>query len=88
MDAVNTILSVPAIVALVEVAKRLGLSSRLALVVALAIAVALSLSAYFWSSEGWYRAVAEGVLLGLAAAGIYDAADVTSGQRHKRRTQV
>jgi len=74
VDTLNTILSVPAIVAIVTVLKSLGVTGKWSLVAALVVAVGLNLAAYAWGAEGWYAAVVTGLLTGLAAAGVYDAA--------------
>ena len=78
VDAVNMVLSVPVIVALVELAKRLGISGRLAMLAAIVLGVALSLATYYLGAYGGYQAAAQGVLLGLSAAGLYDTAKVAS----------
>lgn len=74
MDTVNLVLSVPMVVALVELAKRTGLPTRWALLLAIALGIALSTASYYWATSGLFAAVMEGLLLGLAAAGLYDAA--------------
>ena len=72
MEAVMTIASVPAILALVNLGKRLGLNGRLALVVAVVLGVAVNLANYYLGTEPGYQAAVQGLILGLAAAGLYD----------------
>lgn len=74
METPTMILSVPAVVAIVELGKSLGLSGRWALLAAVVVAVALSVADHLWAASGLYGALVEGLLLGLAAAGLYDTA--------------
>jgi len=74
MDATTTILSVPAVVAIVELLKSFGVAGKWALVAAVIVAVALNVAEYLWSASGLYHAIVSGLLLGLAAAGLYDVA--------------
>ena len=81
-DPVTTILSVPAIIALVNLLKGVGSLGRWAAVAAVAVGILLTVSAYFWGEAGWYIASVRGALLGLAAAGLYD---LTPGSEAPRR---
>ena len=74
MDTVTTILSVPAVPAIVEFLKSFGVTGKWALLAAVIVAVALNIADYLWSASGLYGAVISGLLLGLAAAGLYDTA--------------
>ena len=74
MDAITLIASVPAIVALVNLAKRLGLSDELALVASVGLGVVINTANFYLGANGGYQAAVEGLLLGLAAAGLYDVA--------------
>jgi hypothetical protein len=74
MDTLTTILSVPAVLAIVELGKKLGLTAKWALLAAVVVAIALNVASYLWSASGLYAAIISGLLLGLAAAGLYDAA--------------
>lgn len=74
MDALNTILSVPAVLAIVTLGKSFGLAGKWALLAAVVVAVLLNVADYLWSASGLYAAIVSGVLLGLAAAGLYDTA--------------
>lgn len=84
-DPVATILSVPAIIALVNLLKGVGSLGRWAAVAAVAVGILLTVSAYFWGDAGWYIASARGALLGLAAAGLYD---LTPGSEAPRRALI
>jgi hypothetical protein len=79
MDVVVTLASVPAILALVNLAKNLGLAGKWSALVALAFGVVFSLGDYIFtaaaqSSSGMYMAIVGGAILGLSASGIYDVA--------------
>ena len=74
MDTLNTLLSVPAVVAIVQLGKAFGLAGKWALAAAIVVAVALNVATYLWSASGMYAAVSTGLLLGLSAAGLYDVA--------------
>ena len=71
-DFITTLATVPAIVALTNLGKRLGLPSRAALLLAVLLGVGLSLAQWAWAGAGWYDAAANGLILGLGAAGLYD----------------
>lgn len=73
-DTLTTILSVPAVVAIVELLKSFGVAGKWALLAALVVAVALNVADYLWATSGLYGAVVAGLLLGLSAAGLYDVA--------------
>ncbi|AVJ51016.1 holin [Microbacterium phage Pajaza] len=76
MEAITTIATVPAVIALVTLVKDLGLPSRLSPLAALVLGVALSLFAALAIGEvvNWYEPVAKGIILGLSASGLYDGA--------------
>jgi len=74
MDTLSTILSVPAVVAIVTLCKSFGVTGKWSLLAALVVAVLLNVATYLWSTSGLYSAVIAGLLLGLAAAGLYDTA--------------
>lgn len=81
MDTLTTILSVPAVLAIVELAKKFGVVGKWALLLAVVVAVALNVASYLWSASGLYAAIVAGLLLGLAAAGLYDAAKTAAPQK-------
>ena len=72
MDAVTTIATVPAIVALVNLVKGLGLSGKWSALVAVLLGVAVNVAISLWGSAAWFEAAATGLILGLGAAGLYD----------------
>lgn len=74
MDTLSTILSVPAVVAIVTLCKSFGVTGKWSLLAALVVAVLLNVATYLWSTSGLYAAVVAGILLGLSAAGLYDVA--------------
>ena len=77
-DTLTTILSVPAVVAIVALLKSFGVSGKWALLAALVVAVALNVADYLWSASGLYAVVVSGLLTGLAAAGLYDVAQTAA----------
>lgn len=79
-DTTATILSVPAVVAVVELLKSFGVAGKWALLAAVVVAVGLNVADYLWAASGLYGAVVTGVLLGLSAAGLYDVAK-TAGRK-------
>lgn len=72
MNTVTLLATIPAILALVNLAKKLHLKSDLALVLAVVLGVALNVADYYLSGNGAYQAAAQGLILGLSAAGLYD----------------
>lgn len=82
MEPVIILATAPAIVALVNLCKRFGLTGAWSALVAVVLGVALAVGDYLWGASGLYQAAAGGLLLGLAAAGLYD---LTSGGTAARR---
>lgn len=84
---------VPLIVGLVEVAKRLGLSTRYAALVSLTIGLAISLGAWVATQAGepareGFQAALVGLALGLSASGLYSVARaVGNGKRSVRNEE-
>lgn len=74
LDTVTLIATVPAIVALVNFFKKLGVKDKVALALAVVLGIVLSMAQYLWGESGLYVAAAQGLMLGLAAAGLYDLA--------------
>ena len=68
----SILLTVPAIVALTNLAKRTGLPSRLAPLVAVLAGVAVACGDAYSTGSGYLDAVARGIVLGLTASGLYD----------------
>lgn len=82
IDLVTDVATVPAIVAIVNLSKRLGLPANAALVAAAVLGVALNLAVHFWADYSWFTAASKGLLMGLAASGLYDL--VPEGPEPKR----
>ncbi|AVJ51223.1 holin [Microbacterium phage PuppyEggo] len=80
MDIAITLASIPAIIAIVTLAKDLGLRSTFAPILAIVVGVAFALFDLFSigdsviGTQTILQAIAAGVLLGLSAAGLYDGA--------------
>ena len=72
IDTVTLIATVPAIVALVNLLKKLGVPAKVGLLLAVVFGVGLSVAQYAFAGNGYYEAAASGLLLGLAAAGLYE----------------
>lgn len=72
LDSIVTLATVPAVLALVNLGKELGLGSKWAMLLAVGLGVGLALADYAWAESGWYASAASGLLLGLAASGVYD----------------
>lgn len=68
----SILLTVPAIVALTNLAKRTGLPTRLAPLVAVLAGVAVACGDAYSTGSGYLDAVARGIVLGLTASGLYD----------------
>lgn len=68
----SILLTVPAIVALTNLAKRTGLPSRWAPIVSVLAGVAVACGDAYSTGSGYLDAVARGIVLGLTASGLYD----------------
>lgn len=68
----SILLTVPAIVALTNLAKRTGLRPRLAPLVSVLAGVAVACGDAYSTGSGYLDAVARGIVLGLTASGLYD----------------
>mgnify|MGYP000992648862 FL=1 len=68
----SILLTVPAIVALTNLAKRTGLPSRSAPLVSVLVGVAVACGDAYSTGSGYLDAVARGIILGLTASGLYD----------------
>lgn len=78
MDAITTIATVPAIVALVNLLKKMGIAGKASLAAAIGLGVAINVANYYLATNGAYQAGVEGLMLGLGAAGLWDVANPTS----------
>ena len=68
----SILLTVPAIVALTNLAKRTGLPSKWAPVVSVLVGVAVACGDAYSTGAGYLDAAARGIILGLTASGLYD----------------
>ena len=68
----SILLTVPAIVALSNLAKRTGLPSRWSPLVSVLVGVAVACGDAYSTGSGYLDAVARGIILGLTASGLYD----------------
>lgn len=75
-DAVIVLATIPAILALVTLAKDIGLPIKLAPVLAVILGVGLAIADKLLADNPVYQAGAGGLLIGLGAAGLYDAAKI------------
>ena len=76
MDTVTALATAPAVLALVTLAKDLGLPTRYAALTAVVLGIGLSTADYALGGTGIYADVTSGLTLGLGAAGLYDAAKI------------
>ena len=60
-----TLASIPAILALTNLAKALGLSGKVSALLAVVLGIALAVGQYELAGFGWYQAAAQGLILGL-----------------------
>ena len=72
MNTAITLASIPAILALVNLAKLFGIQGRWATLLAVLLAVLLNVGTYYGGASPLYEAIASGLILGLSAAGLYD----------------
>ena len=68
----SILLTVPAIVALTNLAKRTGLPAKLAPLVSVLAGVAVACGDAYSTGAGYLDAAARGIILGLTASGLYD----------------
>lgn len=85
-EIIITLATVPAIIALVTLAKDLGVPSRLAPLLAVFLGVALTLfdalaSGLVLDMPGLLSAIGTGIILGLSASGLYDGASIIGKKR-------
>lgn len=72
MEPVTALLSVPGIVALVNITKRAGLPARWAPLVAIVLGIAIAVLDELLTGNVYYAAATNGLLVALAASGVYD----------------
>ena len=71
------LISVPGIIAIVNLLKSIGLSGRWSALVAVALGVGLSLAHWALADSGAWQAAESGIVLGLGAAGLWDVTKTT-----------
>lgn len=82
---VVTLVTVPAILGLVTVARDLGMPAKLAPVTAAIVGTGLGVAEQMLGGSPVFQAGAGGLLVGLAATGLYDTAKLAGGQSEARR---
>lgn len=94
MNVATLLITVPAILALVNLAKEFGVRGKWSTGLAVVLGSCAQLAEYGFmdaahSPAGWYQAGVTGLILGLSAAGLYDvAATVGAGVAPPRRAVV
>lgn len=78
--AILTVVTVPAILALVNLAKSLGLSGRWSALVAVLLGVGLAVAEHYAPAALW-QTIIGGLIVGLGAAGLYDVTAPTDAKR-------
>ena len=86
MDPITTILTPAAILALVTIAKDLGLPSKFAPVAAVTLGVLLAVLDQTLGGFPVYQAAASGALIGLAASGVYDVSKLAGARQTVKLT--
>jgi hypothetical protein len=86
MELITTLATIPAVIALVTMAKDLGLPARFSPLVAVGLGVALVLfdgfaTATLYDTQTVFQLIGTGIVLGLGAAGLYDGARVIGGKK-------
>lgn len=71
MDPIVTLATIPAVVALVNLAKQFGVTGKWATLLAVALGLGLTAASVYAPAEVWAW-VSDGMILGLGAAGLYD----------------
>lgn len=72
MGTAIAILTVPGILALTNLLKDLGLGGKWSALAAVVLGVGLSVAHFYLADYGAWQAAEGGLILGLAAAGLYD----------------
>jgi len=86
MEQVTLFASIPAVLALVTIAKDLGLPYKLAPLLSVMLGISLALldelaSGAPATSEEVFTQVASGLIIGLSASGVYDGAKLVGGKK-------
>ena len=91
-NIVVTVATIPAIIALVTLAKDLGIPSRLAPLLAVVLGIVMSLfdalaNGVALDTPGLLATAGTGLILGLSASGLYDGASVIGKHRNARPSE-
>lgn len=84
IDTVAGLATIPAILAVVNLAKQFGVTGKWSALLAVVLGLIFKVLDYsfvnwgYWDAAGWYGSLVVGAVLGLSAAGLYDVA-VTIG---------
>lgn len=79
MDAITTLATVPAVIALVNLLKyTFNINGRYSAIIAVIIGVGLNIANYALGDAGWYQAACQGLILGLSGSGLYDITNTAS----------
>lgn len=87
MDTALTLASVPAVLAMVNLAKSFGLSGKFSVLVSVMVATTFSVSTWIWGDHPAFQAVATGIILGLSASGLYDTARLPLGISRRKSAE-
>lgn len=80
MDAITTLATVPAVIALVNLIKNtFNINGRYSAIIAVILGIGLNMASYALGDMGWYQAAAQGLILALGASGIYDLSSTSTG---------
>ena len=77
MDTITTLATPLAVIALVTIAKDLGLPSKLGAVLALVLGISIHAAATYLD-PGLWTVISQGIILGLGGSGIYDVANTSA----------
>lgn len=86
-DAITTVATVPAILAIVNLLKRAGMSDKLSPFIAILLGIGINVSVLYFGETEWFKAASQGLILGMSAAGVYDIS-VTAGAKKKEVVNV
>ena len=71
LEIIEGVSAIAIIIALVEIAKRLGMRPRYAPLLSLALGILASFGYNYYAETTWYTALITGLVLGLSAIGAY-----------------
>lgn len=85
-EVVTLLATIPAVLALVNLLKKFGVTGKWSILTAVILGIVLQLLDYGFleqshSPQGWYSAAAAGLVLGLSASGLYDVAETVGGAK-------